>query len=120
MTEAMTAMTDREYTEEFIRPGNTDMPARGTSGSAVLTSNEWSTISRKMKLSEREFQIVQGVFDDKREVEIARELQISAHTVHTYLGRLYRKLGVSSRAQLIVRVFAEFVVGIDSRHDSVL
>ena len=75
---------------------------------------------RVMKLSEREFQIVQGVFDDKKEVEIAQQLQISAHTVHTYLGRLYRKLGVSSRAQLIVRVFAEYVGQFAGSQDRVI
>jgi hypothetical protein len=35
--------------------------------------------------------------------------RISRHTVHTYLDRLYRKLGVNSRAQLISVLFAAYV-----------
>jgi hypothetical protein len=36
-------------------------------------------------------------------------LGIPRHTVHTYLDRLYRKLGVNSRAQLISVLFAAYV-----------
>ena len=39
---------------------------------------------------------------------IALELGISQHTVHTYLSRLYRKLGVTSRVQLVLSVLDEF------------
>lgn len=35
------------------------------------------------------------------------ELGISVHTVNTYFERLYLKLNVCSRPQLIVRVFEE-------------
>ena len=103
MTETMSAMTTRSFTDEFPRAGQTDMPARATSGSAILSSKEWWS-----------------VFDDKKEVEIAQELKISAHTVHTYLGRLYRKLNVSSRAQLIVRVFAEYLAQFSENNDSMI
>jgi len=50
---------------------------------------------------------VQAVFDDQNESRIARSLGISAHTVHTHIERVYRKLGVSSRVTLVVRVFVE-------------
>ncbi|MCG8468890.1 MAG: helix-turn-helix transcriptional regulator [Gemmatimonadetes bacterium] len=47
------------------------------------------------------------MFDDLSEAEIAERLSISPHTVHQYMKRLYRKTGVTSRPQLIVRVVAE-------------
>jgi DNA-binding NarL/FixJ family response regulator len=54
-------------------------------------------------------QIVRGVFDDHKEEQIGCELGISRHTVNTYFQRIYRKLRVSSRPQLILRVMAEYL-----------
>lgn len=51
--------------------------------------------------------MIEGVFDGDTEASIADELGISSHTVHTYLVRLYRKLKVSNRCELLIRVFAE-------------
>lgn len=38
---------------------------------------------------------------------MARQLDISTHTIHSHLERLYRKLGVTSRCGAVVRVVAE-------------
>lgn len=81
-------------------------PACST-GQFVFDDDAWEAIAQSLKLSDREFQIVQCVFDDRKELAIATDLDISPHTVHTYLERLYRKLGVSSRVELVVRVFEE-------------
>ncbi len=51
--------------------------------------------------------MVQAVLDDCKDLAIARRLDITEHTVHTHFTRLYAKLGVSSRVELVVRVFAE-------------
>jgi len=88
-----------------------DGPADGNSpcGRDIFMPTEWRALSATLGVSEREFQILQFVFDDRTKSEVAEELGISAHTVHTYLGRLYRKLGVCSREQLIVRVVREYL-----------
>ena len=78
-------------------------------GRALFAAQTWNTIAASMRLSQREFQIVLGIFDDRTEMLIATELGISRHTVNTYLHRLYRKVGVASRAQLIVRVMNEYL-----------
>ena len=52
-------------------------------------------------MSQRELEIAQAVFDDLSEGEIAEALGISTHTVHTYLKRLYQKLGAKSRVELV-------------------
>ena len=78
-------------------------------GQRIFSNEEWLHISQSLHLSPREFQIVQRVFDGETELAIARNLEISSHTVHTYIGRLYRKLGVCSRCELIVQVFADYV-----------
>ena len=76
-------------------------------GHTVLPDECWSRIGEALGLSGRQLQIVQCIFDDHVEARIALELGISEHTVHTHVERLYRKLGVSSRCELLVSVFAE-------------
>ena len=51
-------------------------------------------------LTEREVEIAQLASEGRSNKAIARELQISPRTVGTHLSRVYRKLGVSSRAAL--------------------
>lgn len=47
----------------------------------------------------------------RSEKALARELELSAHTVHEYVKQLYRRLGVGSRAELMAR----FMVGPPAR-----
>src|SRR5262245_25662139 len=86
-----------------------DFPTRGNPGLSLLPLSAWTCLGMTLRLSPREMQIVQGVFGDRKEETIAGELGISPHTVNTYFQRLYAKLGVSSRPQLIVRVMAEYL-----------
>ncbi len=81
----------------------------GHPGSALLPAQSWDRVCGQLRLSPRELQIVKGVFEDHKEDCIASDLGISPHTVNTYIQRVYAKLRVSSRAQLIVRVVAEYL-----------
>ncbi len=81
----------------------------GSVGRSILPDHVWGQIAKILTLSSRELQIVQGMFDDLEESAIADNLRISTHTVHTYVGRLYRKLRVSSRTALILAVFEAYV-----------
>ena len=74
-----------------------------------LTKVEWDRISDHLGFSPRELQIVRHVMADAKEHTIARRLDISIHTVHTHLKRLYGKLGVGSRVELILLIFREYV-----------
>jgi len=56
------------------------------------------------KLSPREIQIIGLLMRSLRESEIAAEFSISTHTVHTHVGRIYRKLNVTSVAELTLRI----------------
>jgi DNA-binding CsgD family transcriptional regulator len=80
-------------------------------GERLLAPSQWGAIQESLKLSDRELQITKQVFNDEKEATIARKLGISSHTVHTHLERLYRKLGVSSRCELLVRIFGEHLGG---------
>ena len=74
-----------------------------------LLDAEWAMIAGQLGFSPRELQIVRHVMDDAKELTIARRLGISIHTVHAHLKRVYAKLGVSSRVELILRIFREYV-----------
>jgi DNA-binding CsgD family transcriptional regulator len=78
------------------------------SGRTVIPSSAWLPLACALGLSPRELQIVLGVFDDKKEESIAAEMGISRHTVNTHFQRLYRKLNVCSRPQLILRVIGAY------------
>lgn len=69
---------------------------------------EWRSLATCLGLSPRECAIVRAVFDGSSEKHTAERLGLSPHTVHTYLWRIYRKLNVQCREELLVRVFAEF------------
>ncbi len=81
-------------------------------GHSALTSADWSLVTRVCGLSKRELAIVKLVFDDRCDTEIARALGISRHTVNTHLTRLYRKLDVHSRVQLVVRICYECLLSL--------
>ena len=77
-------------------------------GQGVFAPKEWHSLDTALGLSPREAGIVRSVFDGASERRIADQLGLSPHTVHTYLWRIYRKLHVQSREELLIRVFAEF------------
>ena len=55
----------------------------------------------EMKLTERELQVLTGMSQGKSNAEIGRDLFLSEDTVKTHARRLFRKLGVSDRAQAV-------------------
>ena len=78
-------------------------------GARLLGETAWARVARSLGLSPRELQIVRNVFDDATEQAIAANLGCSPHTIHTHFERLHRKLGVQTRAQIILRVMQEFL-----------
>jgi DNA-binding NarL/FixJ family response regulator len=73
-------------------------------------------------LTKREEEVVRLVAEGLQNREIAKELKLSEHTVKNYLFRVFDKLGVSSRVELVLyavsstrrspQVGEQFVVGI--------
>ena len=92
----------RKMTHELIPP------PRGR-GSRLFRDKEWDILVSRLGLSPREAEIVRLVFDDLSKPEIARRLNLAPSTIHTYLQRLYRKLGVKSRGELMTLVFFRFL-----------
>jgi DNA-binding CsgD family transcriptional regulator len=93
----------------FREPPQPHPPTGRGQGHALFSSAEWRRLGAVLRLSRREIEIAQGVFDDRKDEQIAHQLDISRHTVNTYLHRLYKKLQVGSRPQLIVKVMREYL-----------
>jgi two-component system nitrate/nitrite response regulator NarL len=58
------------------------------------------------KLSKRERDVVQGVAQGLTNREIAHQLGLTEHTVKNYLFRIFDKLGVSTRVELVLHALA--------------
>jgi len=78
-------------------------------GAAIFSSPAWNAIAGSLKLSGQELQIVRGIFDDLTELAIAGGLRVSPHTVHTHCERLYHKVRVAGRVQLVLRILEEYM-----------
>ena len=76
---------------------------------ALLPSFAWEHLNTRLRLSPREAEIVQWLCADESEESIGYQLGISKHTVHSHLERLYKKLGATSRAQVVIRLFREYM-----------
>jgi DNA-binding CsgD family transcriptional regulator len=59
--------------------------------------------SSNAELSPRQEQTLRHLLNGDSEKQVARKLQLSQHTVHVYVKALYRRFGVSSRAELLAK-----------------
>ncbi len=53
------------------------------------------------KLSKRELEVITLLFQDRSEAEIAKKLHISSSTVKSHKERIYSKLGIHSKVELV-------------------
>ncbi len=85
------------------------------SPSSHLNAREWRSVMRSLDLTDRQLEVVRCLFDGLDEPSIAEKLDVSAHTIHAHLNRLYRKICVKSRCEVIVRVFLAYVMPASAR-----
>jgi DNA-binding NarL/FixJ family response regulator len=58
------------------------------------------------RLTPRERDVVRLVADGMRNQEIANKLNLSEHTVRNYMLKIFDKLGISSRVELVLYAFS--------------
>jgi DNA-binding CsgD family transcriptional regulator len=75
----------------------------------MFAAKAWHAIAHSLDLSRRQMEILMAVFDDEKELVIAERLEISPHTVHSHMERMYQKLGVHSRLDLVRLTMAQFL-----------
>jgi DNA-binding CsgD family transcriptional regulator len=63
--------------------------------------NALDTIFSEHKISEREKEIIHLLLKGKSNREIEDELFISVHTVRNHIYKIYQKLGVKNRVELV-------------------
>ncbi len=104
---------------QAIQQCSSDGKTRGSAPSVLrIETNEASyTLVRQQRaqeeraaLSPREQEIVQLVSSGHPNKAIARQLAISQHTVNTHVRRIFDKLGVNSRAEMVAYVLQSGLV----------
>ncbi len=78
-------------------------------GAELLAREAWAAIAEALGLSGREVQISRGIFENATEPAIAANLQMSQHTVHEHLKRLFQKLDVTTRIELVILIIDELL-----------
>jgi DNA-binding NarL/FixJ family response regulator len=58
-------------------------------------------------LTQRELDVTRAIARGLGTAEIAAHVHLSAHTVRDYIKAVFEKVGVSSRGELVHKVFAE-------------
>ncbi len=76
----------------------------------TLFSNErWSELAKVLGFSARQGQVARCLTLGMSDRQIATELELSEHTVRTHLSRIYQKLNVQDRMELVLLVFRQFL-----------
>ncbi|MEI6077839.1 MAG: helix-turn-helix transcriptional regulator [Verrucomicrobiota bacterium] len=78
-------------------------------GAAIFSDHAWHEIGRTLNITKRGLQIVQAVFDNQHESQIGKIFKISPHTVHMHMNRLFKKLNVTSRTELVLRIVEQMI-----------
>ena len=72
----------------------------------LLSREEWKAVMAQLDLAGRAAEILQACFAGATEKDIADDMSISVHTVHEHVKRLYKRIGLTDRRELILLVFA--------------
>jgi DNA-binding NarL/FixJ family response regulator len=71
-----------------------------------LPADKWQQLVEALDLPPQQIRIVELILRNCCDKEIAVALGLKVPTVRTYLQRIYLRLGVSDRVELILRLFA--------------
>ena len=71
-----------------------------------LTAQEWKDAIEQLRLTRQQARIVEQILHGLRDKQVAAALNLSEATVRTHLARLFTKLGVDDRVQMMLCVLA--------------
>ncbi|HEX2837341.1 MAG TPA: helix-turn-helix transcriptional regulator [Phycisphaerales bacterium] len=70
-----------------------------------LDAQTWDAVVVQLGLAPQQERVVRLIVCGARDKRIASELGLKLPTVRTYLDRIYRRVGVRDRLELVVKVF---------------
>ncbi len=82
----------------------------------VFSDDEWNRLSCSLCLTPQQAKIVGLILQGKRDKEIAAALTTTVPTIRTHLARLFARLGVADRVELVLHVFNHFRRGEETIH----
>ena len=71
----------------------------------MLDPQAWSRVVTTLALSPQQARLVDLLLRGHRDKDIAACMEVGVPTVRTYFDRIFRRVGVTDRVQLVVRVF---------------
>jgi DNA-binding NarL/FixJ family response regulator len=72
----------------------------------AFTVEQYRELVEPLGLPPQQARIVELILEGRKDKQIAREMGLSFSTVRTYLQRVFARLEVTDRVELVVRVFA--------------
>lgn len=71
--------------------------------SEIKSTIHEAELGERIDLTEREFQVLNGIVEGKSDRKIGKCLNISEHTVRTHIKKIFKKLCVSTKSQAAVK-----------------
>jgi DNA-binding NarL/FixJ family response regulator len=71
-----------------------------------IPTGKWIQLVAMLQLSPQQIRIVELILRNCRDKQIAAELQLKVPTVRTHLRRIFDRLGVEDRMELVLLIFA--------------
>ena len=81
-------------------------PRRELLAKPVLAPAEWAHVVRVLRFSQQQARITELILHAKRDKEIAAALGVNVWTIRTHLSRIFARLDVADRVELLLLVFA--------------
>jgi DNA-binding NarL/FixJ family response regulator len=78
----------------------------GLVAGSVFPARAWAHAAAVLGVSAKDVEVLQRILHGESEKEVAAQIGASRRAVHARFERLYRRLDVHSRAELIVAVVA--------------
>lgn len=73
-------------------------------GVGMIAPEEWTSIASELKLSPREFCVAVLIFEGNSRLQVARRLKCSPETCRVYIDRVFAKLNVRDRLDMVLRI----------------
>jgi len=70
----------------------------------LFSEHEWDTVTRRLNLSPQQEVLAHNLLRGESDKQIAREMGIAVPTVRSHITRLFHKLNVNDRVELILHL----------------